>query len=154
MYLKLQTFRNVVFILTCLNVSRTQSLTYKDCTEIIKEEIVGNNNGTLQFQYVHYPRFWLYQDVEKKEETFDSVEPRLRTKTEKSFVFESTSHVTILDIEKYPSLTNAQHRKFWSWKVIGKFKLRRKHTYIFVKNNRVLYLIGTLIIFGIPNLCL
>ena len=110
-------FPNIVILLTgCISVSKTISHTYQDCTEIIKQNIVQRNNGTLQFQYTHYPEFWLYQTVRQKEKFFE------RSKSSKEDTSEeNTSSVKILDIEMYPTFANIRNRDFWSWRILGKY---------------------------------
>ena len=89
---------------------------YKDCTEYIKRTVANENEGILQFQYVHYPGFWLSQDEDKDENSLKPIRfPNVKAKK----VDEGVTFVTIANVETYPMLDDTPNRTAWSWKIQG-----------------------------------
>ena len=88
-----------------------------DCTEIIKENSMESSNGTVQFEYLHYPKFWLYRSVVAENQSSES-----KTSGAEKWVWKD-SLVTIVDVEMYPTIANLENSYLWSWKLRGKLRL-------------------------------
>ena len=107
--------RSIVFIAFFGVVTRAL-IEYKDCTEYIKRTVANENDGILQFQYVHYPGFWLSQDEDKDENSLKPIRfPNVKAKK----VDEGVTFVTIANVETYPMLDDTPNRTVWSWKIQG-----------------------------------
>ena len=107
--------RFIVFI-AFLGVVTRALIEHKDCTEYIKRTVANENDGILQFQYVHYPGFWLSQDEDKHENSLKPIRfPNAKAKK----VDEGVTFVTIANVEKYPMLDDALNTTTWSWKIHG-----------------------------------
>ena len=107
--------RFIVFI-AFLGVVTRALIEYKDCTEYIKRTVANENEGILQFQYVHYPGFWLSQDEDKHENSLKPIRfPNVKAKK----VDEGVTFVTIANVETYPMLDDTPNRTVWSWKIQG-----------------------------------
>ena len=107
---------NILFLLNSFKVSEIESITFLDCTKTIKQTVIDENNGTLQFEYAHYPGFWLSQTLRQKEQSIAfNIQPK-----EEEFD-KSSDFVTIMDIEANPNLSDVENRHLWSWKVTGTF---------------------------------
>ena len=107
--------RFIVFI-AFLGVVTRALMEYKDCTEYIKRTVANENEGILQFQYVHYPGFWLSQDEDKDENSLKPIRfPNVKAKK----VDEGVTFVTIANVETYPMLDDTPNRTVWSWKIQG-----------------------------------
>ena len=88
-----------------------------DCTEIIKENSMESSNGTVQFEYLHYPKFWLYRSVVAENQTSES-----KISGAEKWVWKN-SLVTIVDVEMYPTIANLENSYLWSWKLRGTLRL-------------------------------
>ena len=107
--------RFIVFI-AFLGVVTRALIEYKDCTEYIKRTVANENEGILQFQYVHYPGFWLSQDEDKHENSLKPIRfPNVKAKK----VDEGVTFVTIANVETYHMLDDTPNRTVWSWKIQG-----------------------------------
>ena len=103
-----------LFVLLCNLICISAKLeSFEDCTDALKQHSLKTNNGAVQFQYTHYPTFWLYRSVITENEISESAPKEIEQ------YGESGSLLTILDIEMYPVLANATSRHFWSWKLAG-----------------------------------
>ena len=108
----------IILFFISLDFNIVQSMEYNDCTEEISTKIIAKNNGTLQFEYMHYPGFWLSHIVKQnkkilqwsfhvKEENFDS----------------SSSQVGIMDTNSHSYVDARQDRHvgyLWSWNIASK----------------------------------
>ena len=105
--------RSIVYI-AFLGAVACALIEYKDCTENIKRTVINENDGILQFQYVHYPGFWLSQDEVKHTNSLKPIRfPNLKAKK-----FDGgLAFVTIANLE---TLDDATNRTSWSWKIHGK----------------------------------
>ena len=107
--------RFIVFI-AFLGVVTRALIEYKDCTEYIKRTVANENEGILQFQYVHYPGFWLSQDEDKHENSLKPIRfPNVKAKK----VDEGVTFVTIANVETYHMLDDTPNRTVLSWKIQG-----------------------------------
>ena len=105
-----------IFFIAFLGVMTRALIEYKDCTEYIKSTVVNENEGILQFQYVHYPDFWLSQDEDKRE---NSLKPIRFPNVKAEKIDEGVNFVTIAKVETYPILDDTPNRTVWSWKIQG-----------------------------------
>ena len=105
-----------IFFIAFLGVMTRALIEYKDCTEYIKRTVVNENEGILQFQYVHYPDFWLSQDEDKRE---NSLKPIRFPNVKAEKVDEGVNFVTIANHEMDPMMDDAPNRTVWSWKIQG-----------------------------------
>ena len=113
---KVEISNRSIFVIAFLGVVTRALIEHKDCTEYIKRTVANENDGILQFQYVHYPGFWLSQDEDKDENSLKLIRfPNVKAKK----VDEGVTFVTIANVETYPMLDNTPNRTVWSWKIQG-----------------------------------
>ena len=105
----------VLLFFTTIITLIANSHTYKECTETIKENALELNSGTVQFEYIHYSKFWLYRSVVAEVKVSESE----TSEAEPSDENESSSLVTILDVEMYPTTAKYENSYLWSWKLRG-----------------------------------